>query len=160
MNSILVIALTVSIVIAALFFAFFLKSSDWVEVKGEMVDFKVKDSYISTSSVSSNNRNLFNYEIEVKYRYTYNGVKYMGDKLVAGLPNVTSDKKIVDQLSIDYAVGQVVSVFVDSKVPSKSSLQTAKSFGWKAFFMLACLLVVAGFFVFGVLYFKKMMLQD
>jgi len=77
--------------------------------------------------------------------------------LLAGFPNVTSDRKLTNQLKADYVVGKNVTVYVDAKSPNKSSLQTVKDFGWKAVVMLFFLLFIAGLFVFGVMYFKKMM---
>jgi len=157
MNNMFIVVLVASVIVAVVLFTLFLRSASWEEVPGEIVYFQIDESYISTTSVSSSNRNLFNYKIDVRYKYAFEGQEYEGNKLVAGLPNVTSDKNIADQMAVDYAVGNKISVFVDVSSPQHSSLQTAKSFGLKAFLMLFFLMMLAGLFLFGFMYFKKMM---
>lgn len=132
---------------------FFLKSSSWSAVEGKMISFDVEEIYHSPNTVRSDAKGLFDYKLNIKYTYTFDGQEYTGDKLYAGLPNVTSDLSISEQLASEYSAGKMVDIYVNSKNPSESSLQTVKGLGTKGtvvlvlMFLLVVGLMIGGFYL-------------
>lgn len=71
---------------------------------------------------------LFNYKINIRYKYCVDGQTVMGDQLTAGLPNIVTHKNHADDLLTTYCPDSIIAVYYNPANPSEFSLITVKRF--------------------------------
>lgn len=143
-------------IIAVITLVIFYRSRKWKAAQGTINTISIKEIYRNPNTAFAENRSLYDYKVEIEYRYTVENKTHYGNTLIAGLPNIFSDKSIAQQYLNKYPEGQKVSVYCNPKNPNQSALETANSLGGiKTVLILALFFIVVAAFVGAGFYFME-----
>lgn len=137
----------ISIVVVVLLSLFSLnklkESSKWLSVKGVILQSE-REMIPSPSRAGSD------YNLIIQYWYQVNNKEYVGNRLMAGLPNLVSSQIIGGLLMKTYLVGDEINIFYNPDSPNDAVLVTGKdipTIGYILFFLFQVIAVFLSIFI-------------
>ena len=150
-----IITFGIIIIIALVFFFVFSNSINWESTKGRINRIEIEEIYHHMET-NREGRGMIDYKIHLEYSYTLDNQKHTGNQLIAGLPNIISDKSIATEFLEKYPVGSVVDVWYNPKNMNVSALETVKTNGGiKTIVIFAIFFIITAAFVGGGFYFMQ-----
>lgn len=103
----------------------FRSSSKWLPTPAHIESANFESIHIPHSQQDVGNRGI-DYKINIHYHYIVEGNTFHGDTVMAGFPNVISDKAETEKMMARFPAGSDVDVFYNPDNVSQSALNTSK----------------------------------
>lgn len=133
-----------------------MSSDNWINVGAEIIQNDIEEIYNRPGSLSSKNERSFEYKINLKYKYVYNGKTFTGNTVYPGLPNIFSHKNVAQEIHTNYPPGKRVEVFINPQKPAESSLFSFQGIPKKNIILIVIIMLfMLALIVGGIILFMK-----
>lgn len=119
------IIIVIVAIVAVMSLLKFTSSSKWLPISAHIESASFESIHIPHSQQALGNRGI-DYKINIHYRYIVKGNTFHGDTVMAGFPNIISDKAEVEKMMARFPAGSNVDVFYNPDNVSQSALNTSK----------------------------------
>lgn len=156
MRMITYLSIGIAVIIVSIILRNIILSKNWRSVEGVIVKSEIQEIYNRPGLLMSENRESFEYKIDLSYRYSINGLELVGQRVYPGLPNIFPDKASAEDIVKKFTKGAVVEVFVDPKNPGNACLISSRSLTGKSLsVMLVIIICIVIFVLVGFYLFEK-----
>lgn len=152
---IIIAVLVVVIVFVVSNLMLFSDSKNWIENEGKILRSAVVKAKMTSSSTTTHGTWETAYDTDILYEYSYYGVTHQGNAVYAGLGITTKSRADAEEIVNAYPPGSMVTLFVNPKKPSESSLRSSQGIASKLVVVFAVMFILIGLIVSGVYFFLK-----
>ncbi|WP_188151056.1 DUF3592 domain-containing protein [Teredinibacter waterburyi] len=141
----ILVLIAVAAFIAVTFFRLY-SSTSWETTKAHITHIDIVQERQTDSSSQTAAKVSYDYRVDLKYTFVFDGKEYQGSKFYPGLPNIFEYKEDAVTALKGLQVGDATTAYFNPLKPTESSLYTLKGLPNKTL-ILSSLIIL---FVFGV----------